>query len=571
MREVKTFGVKNYSQYRYIQNLILATHTSFIQTPAIIFVLLFFKIMNMKSNVQKTVVLATLASIAIAPSTSAMELMVTASADAKINTMSMVEIHNSAANFLANNGVIVDQSSNVEMYNHTSNITRREMVKVAMNISGKNVPDSCTGEFSDLHSDDWGCKYAEAALANGFVAANASFRPDDLITNSESLKMIMQAKGIARDENSDWRAGYSSKAMSEWIIMSEYDFNAQAKRGWIFDTAALSYSEFKTEMMMEDTMMDDTMMEEGVMVGGALMVASKNIVENAVEADNVTTVVAAVVAADLAETLSSPGPFTVFAPNNAAFAALPAGTVETLLMTENKGQLTDILTYHVVAGSYTAADLTDGLTLTTVNGADLMFTVENGVLMINGSAMVETADVISSNGVTHVIDTVLMPTMGDEMMEDTMIEEGVMVGGAMMLASKNIVENAVEADNVTTVVAAVVAADLAETLSSPGPFTVFAPTNDAFAALPAGTVETLLMTENKGQLTDILTYHVVAGSYTSADLTDGLTLTTVNGADLMFTVENGVLMINGSAMVETADVISSNGVTHVIDTVLMPN
>ena len=368
--------------------------------------------MNMKSTVQKTVVYTALAAIAISPSVSAMDIMVTASADAKINTMSMMEIHNSAANFLADKGVIVNQSGNVAEYNHTSNITRREMVKVAMNISGKNVPDSCTGEFSDLHSDDWGCKYAEAALVNWFVAANTSFRPDDLITNAESLKMIMQAKWITRDENSDWRAGYESKAMSEGIIMAEYDFDASAKRGWIFDTAALSYTEFKGEMMMEeDTMMkEDTMMEEGVMVGGALMVASKNIVENAVEADNVTTVVAAVQAAGLVETLSSPGPFTVFAPTNDAFAALEAGTVDTLLMTENKGQLTDILTYHVVAGSYTAADLTDGLTLTTVNGADLMFTVENGVLMINGKAMVETADVISSNGVTHVIDSVLMPS-----------------------------------------------------------------------------------------------------------------------------------------------------------------
>ena len=351
-----------------------------------------------------------LAVISVSPSVNAMELSVNANTSATINTMTMVELHNSAANFLADKGVIVDQSTNVEAYNHTSNITRREMVKVAMNISGKSVPNTCSGDFTDLNSSDWGCKYAEAALENGFIAANASFRPNDLITNSESLKMIMQARGISRDENSDWRAGYKSKAMSEWIIMSEYDFNANAKRGWIFDTAALSYTEFKTSMMKDDAMMEDEMMkEEGVMVGGAMMVASKNIVENAVEADNVTTLVAAVQAADLVDTLSSEGPFTVFAPTNDAFADLPAGTVETLLMTENKGQLTDILTYHVVAGSYTSADLTDGLTLTTVNGADLMFTIEGWVLMINGAAMVETADVISSNGVTHVIDSVLMP------------------------------------------------------------------------------------------------------------------------------------------------------------------
>ena len=139
-----------------------------------------------------------------------------------------------------------------------------------------------------------------------------------------------------------------------------------------------------------------------------------------------------------------------------------------------------------------------------------------------------------------------------------------------MVRSQDIVDNAARASNVTTLVTAVKAAGLVDTLKSPGPFTVFAPTNDAFAKLPAGTVDTLLKPENKGALTDILTYHVVAGRYTSADLKDGLTLTTVEGKKLTFKKVNGKLMINGSAMVETADVISSNGVTHVIDTVLMP-
>ncbi|MES2749299.1 MAG: fasciclin domain-containing protein [Patescibacteria group bacterium] len=149
-------------------------------------------------------------------------------------------------------------------------------------------------------------------------------------------------------------------------------------------------------------------------------------------------------------------------------------------------------------------------------------------------------------------------------------EAGVMVGGAMMLPSLDIVDNAVKAGNVTTVVAAVKAAGLVDTLKGPGPFTVFAPTNDAFAKLPAGTVDTLLKADMKADLTSILTYHVVPGRYTAADLKDGMTLKTVNGATLKVSNVNGVVKINGAAMVETADVISSNGVTHVIDTVLMP-
>lgn len=147
---------------------------------------------------------------------------------------------------------------------------------------------------------------------------------------------------------------------------------------------------------------------------------------------------------------------------------------------------------------------------------------------------------------------------------------GVEVGGAMMVPSLDIVDNAAKASNVTTVVAAVKAAGLVDTLKGPGPFTVFAPTNDAFAKLPAGTVDTLLKPSMKADLTSILTYHVVSGRYTAADLKDGMTLKTFNGATLKITVVGGKVMINGNAMVETADVISSNGVTHVIDTVLMP-
>lgn len=160
-----------------------------------------------------------------------------------------------------------------------------------------------------------------------------------------------------------------------------------------------------------DTKMAETpapVEEDGVMVGGAKMVASKNIVENAVGSADHTTLVAAVKAAGLAETLSGAGPFTVFAPTNAAFAALPAGAVDNLLKPEMKKDLTGVLTYHVVPGALRAADLKDGQKLKTVNGKDLMVSVKDGKVMVNG-ATVTTADVISSNGVTHVIDGVVMP------------------------------------------------------------------------------------------------------------------------------------------------------------------
>ena len=140
---------------------------------------------------------------------------------------------------------------------------------------------------------------------------------------------------------------------------------------------------------------------------------------------------------------------------------------------------------------------------------------------------------------------------GDEKMNNN--SEGVMVGGALMVPNRDIVDNAVNASNVTTVVAAVKAAGLVETLKSAGPFTVFAPTNDAFSKLPTGTVDTLLKPENKAKLASILTYHVVAGKYKMADITDGLKLKTVNGEELTFNVKDGKVWINNSAMIETAD------------------
>ncbi len=153
-------------------------------------------------------------------------------------------------------------------------------------------------------------------------------------------------------------------------------------------------------------------------------------------------------------------------------------------------------------------------------------------------------------------------------------ETGVMVGGANMVASKNIVENAAGSNDHTTLVTAVKAAGLAETLSGTGPFTVFAPTNEAFAKLPAGAVEGLLKAEKKADLTKILTYHVVSGALKSTDLKDGQKLKTVQGEELTINYKDGKWSVKDakgtSANITIADVISSNGVTYVIDGVLMP-
>src|ERR1700744_6113583 len=163
-----------------------------------------------------------------------------------------------------------------------------------------------------------------------------------------------------------------------------------------------------------------SMSEKTVTVGGAPMYPSKNIVQNAVNSKDHTTLVAAVKAAGLVDTLSGPGPFTVFAPTNAAFAKLPAGTVDMLLKPENKAQLTQVLTYHVVPGRMTKAELMSKMgamggkvELTTVEGGKLWVASEGGKLWVwdenGGKAEVAIPDVMQSNGVIDVVDTVLMP------------------------------------------------------------------------------------------------------------------------------------------------------------------
>jgi uncharacterized surface protein with fasciclin (FAS1) repeats len=154
------------------------------------------------------------------------------------------------------------------------------------------------------------------------------------------------------------------------------------------------------------------------------------------------------------------------------------------------------------------------------------------------------------------------------------VQANPMVGGAAMSSSKTIVDNAVNSKDHTTLVAAVKAAGLVDTLEGPGPFTVFAPTNEAFDKLPPGTVQTLVAPENKAMLTKILTYHVVAGKLEASDLTDGKKLKTVEGEELTVKKADGKVMIvdakGGSSTVTIPNVNQSNGVIHVVDTVLMP-
>jgi len=273
--------------------------------------------------------------------------------------------------------------------------------------------------------------------------------------------------------------------------------------------------------------------------------SGQTVVDIIVNSPDHNTLEAAVIAAELDDDLSGDGPFTVFAPTDAAFDALPPGTVETLLM-DPTGALASILLYHVIGAEVLSTDLSDGMTATTLLDEDVTVTINNGGIFIN-NAQVTIADIMADNGVVHVIDAVLLPTPP---------------------TSITVVDVIVNSEIHNTLEAAVIAAELDDDLSGEGPFTVFAPTDDAFAALPEGTVETLLM-DPTGDLANILLYHVLGANVLSTDLSDGMTATTLLGEDVTVTINDDGVFIN-DAQVIVADIMADNGVVHVIDAVLLP-
>ncbi len=304
------------------------------------------------------------------------------------------------------------------------------------------------------------------------------------------------------------------------------------------------------EATEEEAMEEEAMEEAGT------------IVDVATEAGSFTTLLAAADAAGLVETLSGEGPLTVFAPTDEAFAtALDALGLTAEELLADTDTLTAILTYHVVAGEVLSTDLSDGMMAATVNGAEITVDLSDGVKI--NDANVVTADVEASNGVIHIIDAVLLPPSDDAMEEEAMEEE------AMEEAlPATVVDIAAEAGTFTTLLAAAEAAGLVETLTGPGPLTVFAPTDEAFATALDDlglTAEELLA--DTDTLTSILTYHVVAGKVLSTDLADGA-VATVNGGDITVDLSDGVKI--NEATVVAADLEAENGVVHVIDQVLLP-
>ncbi|MEL6104424.1 MAG: fasciclin domain-containing protein [Planctomycetota bacterium] len=299
-------------------------------------------------------------------------------------------------------------------------------------------------------------------------------------------------------------------------------------------------------------------------LGAALFVASlcvapqansADIVDTAVGAKQFKTLVAAVGAADLVDALKGDGPFTVLAPTDEAFAKLPEGTIETLLKPENKAKLTAILTYHVLPKQVPASTVVTLNDAKTLGGQAIQIRADSSGVRINDANVIQT-DIACDNGLIHVIDSVLLPP-----------EKA--AAKAAPATAGDIVDTAVAAGKFKTLAAALGAADLVDALKGDGPFTVLAPTDEAFAKLPPGTIATLLRPENKAKLTAILTYHVIPGRVPASEVVKLNKAKTLGGQTVRIRVVDGRVRIN-DATVTATDVMCDNGIIHIIDSVLLP-
>jgi uncharacterized surface protein with fasciclin (FAS1) repeats len=289
-----------------------------------------------------------------------------------------------------------------------------------------------------------------------------------------------------------------------------------------------------------------------VTVGGAGAASARtdasnvDIVQTAVAAGQFTTLASLLQQAGLVDTLATGGPFTVFAPTDAAFAKVPKATLDALAA--DPAKLKAVLLYHVVPGRITAADVVKLTSAKTAEGQSVTIKVTNGSVFVDG-AQVTTPDVEASNGVIHVIDSVLIP----QQMTTT--------------APKTIVQTAVAAGSFKTLTSLLKKAGLVGTLQGKGPFTVFAPTDAAFAEVPKATLAALA--KNKAKLRSVLLYHVVKGNVPAAKVVKLRSAKTLNGKAVSIRVTGKNVSVGG-ARVTTADVKASNGVIHVINKVLIP-
>jgi len=423
------------------------------------------------------------------------------------------------------NGMVTVTTSDVLASNGVVHVIDGVLIPPSLQL--KSIVEIAAGnpDFSTLVSALTAAELVETLQGDGpftvFAPTNDAFTTLDAIPEGDALKQVLLYHVLSGKYTSDdlFEKTTVTTVQGEEVTI-EFDDDTVVLNGTVRVTVA-------------DIMASNGVIHviDNVLIPPSMAVPS--IVEIATGSPDFSTLVGALDAAGLVETLQGEGPFTVFAPTNHAFAALDA--------IPEGDALKEVLLYHVASGKYTGADLLEKQTVTTVQGEMVTIELVHGNVVLNGSVTVTTADIMASNGIVHVIDGVLIPP-------------------SMQLPS--IVDIATGSPDFSTLVGALDAAGLVETLQGEGPFTVFAPTNHAFAALDA--------IPEGDALKEVLLYHVASGKYTGADLLEKQTVTTVQGEMVTIELVHGNVVLNGSVTVTTADIMASNGIVHVIDGVLIP-
>ena len=407
------------------------------------------------------------------------------------------------------------------------------------------IPDNLASAISDVSEND------DGSFTNWF----GTFTPEDVSISNEGW--------IQHTEHG--RLYLSASGEDLWLYDPNVAALGEAFHGWIYSNRTI-FPYFFIDSTTPDVFLLFVSGAEGPSPTPRVFVDTINtttlflpkaspstIVDIAAGNPAFSSLVTALSTADLVDPLSGDGPFTVFAPTDDAFAQLDPEVLNDLLTNpESLPALTDILTYHVVPGRLNSGDL--GLDLgsilrgeslsgyaTTLGGSDLKIDVTPFGLMLDGNTVVTSADIEGSNGVIHVIDSVLLPPA-------------------------DIVDTAVDG-GFSTLVAAVQAAGLEDALRGDGPLTVFAPTDDAFAALGEETLNSLLA--DPDTLGDILLYHVVDGNVYASEVAPGEVPMLNGDSATVGTTDTGSLTIEGANIIGT-DIVTSNGVIHVIDAVILP-
>jgi uncharacterized surface protein with fasciclin (FAS1) repeats len=280
-------------------------------------------------------------------------------------------------------------------------------------------------------------------------------------------------------------------------------------------------------------------------IGSIAQLRSQTISQIIADSEDHNTLEQALEVSGLASTFNSSGSYTFFAPTDDAFAALPEGVLDNLLA--NPAQLTQVLRYHVLGFSLFSASFSNGLTLNTLNGQQVVFTVNSQGIFVN-NALLTVQNIQASNGYVHVIDAVLIPN----------IEEPEL---------PTIADIVVESEVHTRLESYLSAANLINTLNEDGTYTLFAPTDEAFEALPTETINALLA--NPALLSSVLLYHVAGQVYETSEFSVGQVITTLNGADVTVNIDGSSIFINGARII-VSNIEASNGIVHVLNAVLVP-